>query len=661
LSSPYTTFGAPPDGVAWAALAAAGALFCALHPATRHALRLGRPGRWLVPALAVGATLLSAGYVAYYLKFGPRIIDATSYFLEARALARGYFAFPVPAPSGSFRGRFLLANAAHELSVIFPPGYPALLALGFLAHAPLAVGPVLAGLLVLGTYALAKRITRSEDIARVAAMFSVLCAALRYHTADTMAHGWCALLLCVSLVAALRARRWDPLLSGLACGWLFATRPVTGVVGTLLTLSVLALSPRRALAFAIGLAPGLLLLLLYQHSATGSYWASTQLSYYALADGPPGCFRYGFGQGIGCMFEHGDYVRARLPHGYGLREAAGVTARRLAIHCIDIANAAPLALLCPVGAWLGRHERGVQTLCFGSLLLMLAYAPFYFDGSYPGGGARLFADVLPLEHVLLAIAVVRLRWTAFALPFSLVGFALHASFSHRALAERDLGQPLFDSSVLARQGIDHGLVFVDTDHGFNLGHVPGDRDARHHVIVARSHADAHDRALWLLLGRPPTYKYETVAHAGQVATRAYEFVPPETARFEAEAEWPPLAVWGGSVEPAYFGCGDDSRGLRLQPIGPGAGVGLTFELTTISPGVSVLRVRWLRESGPETTLSLSGPGFERSTQIPAGPTDCVLADLGAVPASTGPREARFQASRPGILDYLEVRPLRTTW
>jgi len=32
--------------------------------------------------------------------------------------------------------------------------------------------------------------------------------------------------------------------------------------------------------------------------------------------------------------------------------------------------------------------------------VMLAYVPFYFDGSYPGGGARLFADVLPLEHVL---------------------------------------------------------------------------------------------------------------------------------------------------------------------------------------------------------------------------------------------------------------------
>ncbi|HTA88575.1 MAG TPA: hypothetical protein VK745_03335, partial [Polyangiaceae bacterium] len=481
MSSPYTTFGAPPDGVAWTALAVAVALAGLLHAPTRNALGVRTQGEWFVPALAICASLLSAGYVAYYLRFGPRIIDATSYYLEARAMARGYFAFPVPSPIGSFRGRFLLANAAHELAVIFPPGYPALLAFGFLAKAPLAVGPILAALLVLCTYALARQLSGREDIARVAAALSLLCAALRYHTADTMSHGLCALLLCAALFTALRARRWDALLSGLACGWLIATRPVSGVVGVVVSATLLVRSPGRFLAFTLGLVPGLALLLLYQHSATGSYWASTQLAYYAVADGPPGCFHYGFGPNIGCLFEHGDYVRARLPHGYGLREAAGVTMRRLAIHCIDIANAAPLALLCPVGAWLARRERGVRALFFGSLLLMLAYAPFYFDASYPGGGARLFADVLPLEHVLLAIALVRLEWTALALPFSLLGFALHASFSHRALAERELGRPFFDSHELAKAGVTHGLVFVDSDHAFNLGHEPGQLDAEQHI------------------------------------------------------------------------------------------------------------------------------------------------------------------------------------
>jgi hypothetical protein len=654
LSSPYTTFGAPPDGIAWAALAAAGAVFCLLHAPTRRALGLAeRPlGKWLVPTLAVSATLLSAGYVFYYLRGGPRIIDATSYYLEARAMARGYFAFPIPEPSGSFRGRFLIANAGRELSVIFPPGYPMLLALGFWLHAPLSIGPLLAGLLVLGTYALAKQITAREDIARVAAALSVLCAALRYHTADTMSHGLCALLLCAALLTALRGRRWDALLSGLACGWLLATRPVSGAVAALLALSSLGRAPKQIAPFTLGLVPGILLLLIYQHAATGSYWASTQLAYYAAADGPPGCFRYGFGSNIGCLFEHGDYVRARLPHGYGFREAAGVSLRRLAIHCIDIANAAPLALLCPVGAWLGRRDRGTQALFFGSLSIMLAYAPFYFDGSYPGGGARLFADALPLEHVLLAIALVRLEWTAFALPFSLLGFALHASFSHRSLCERGSGQPAFNASVLAAHQVSHGLVFVDADDTFNLGHEPGQRDAQHHVVVARHRDDDHDRLLWNRLGRPPSYRLHLLANAptGDLIPYSPEDAP---RRWKAAAEWPPLAVWGGWVESTYFD-GSSGPGLRFHPVGPEAGVGIELELAAETPGSHALRVAWSREPGPETTLDLSGPGFQRSAQIPPGPAGSVMVDLGSAVLSSAPTEARFQASRPGVLDYVEV-------
>lgn len=658
MSSPYTTFGAPPDGVAWAALAAAGALFFLLHPRTRTRLGLQAPGKWLVPALAVGATLLSAGYVAYYLRFGPRIIDATSYFLEARAMARGYLAFPVPAPSGSFRGRFLIANPAHELSVIFPPGYPALLALGFVAHAPLAVGPLLAGLLVLCTYALAKQITGREETARVAAALSLLCAALRYHTADTMSHGCCALLLAASLFAALRARRWDPLLSGLAAGWLFATRPITGVVGVALALTIVARQPRRLGLFALGLLPGLALLLLYQRAATGSYWASTQLSYYALADGPPGCFRYGFGPGIGCLFEHGDYVRARLPHGYGLREATGVTIRRLAIHCIDVANLAPLILLCPIGAWLGRQTRGVPTLFFGSLSLMLAYAPFYFDASYPGGGARLFADVLPLEHVLLAIALVRLDWTAFALPLSLVGFALHAAFSHRALAEREFGRPFFDARDLTRAGITHGLVFVDSDHAFNLGHEPGQFDAEHHLVIARFERDAHDRLLWLRLNRPSSYRYELSSERVGAPARISAYTPSaeSSLRFRAGADWPPLAIWGGWVSHEYVGCEFPLPGMRLHPAGPTAEVSVELELAALDARPHPLRVRWVREAGPETLLTLSGSGFERAARVDPGPEGCTVVDLGEAVLGTEPRSVRFQASRPGVLDDVEVLP-----
>jgi len=671
LSSPYTTFGLPPDGVAWAALAIGCALVPLLCSKSRQVFGLTLPHRLLLPALALSATLLSAGYVVYYLRSGPRIIDATSYYLQARAMAHGHFAFPVPTPSGSFRGRFLLENAQHSLSVIFPPGYAAVLAAGFLLHAPLAIGPVIAGLLVFATYALAKQLTNSTEVAAVAAALSVLCAALRYHTADTMSHGWCALLLCSGAFFALRARRWDALLCGLACGWLLATRPVSGALGVLLALSLMPRNARSVAHFAAALLPGIALLLLYQHAATGSYWASTQLAYYALADGPPGCFRYGFGHGIGCLYEHGEYVRARLPNGYGLREAASVTLRRLAVHSIDVANAAPLSALCFVGAFVARGVRGVRPIFFGCLGLIFAYAPFYFDGSFPGGGARLFAEVLPLEHVLLAIAVVRLRWSAIALPLSFAGFALHASFAHRALAEREGGRPMFEARELTRAGVDHGLVFVDTDHGFNLGHDPGQLDAQHGLVVARYEHDAHDWLLWNRLARPPSYRYQYNGSSSGAAAELIPYLPASSPlRFEAEAEWPPFAVHGGWAQPDFVPCASAGRGLALHPTEPAAGMSLDFELTGLDRRPHSIHLGWVRDPKVKTaiTLRLTGPMLETSVEIPrqAGDTPsvdertCVEADLGMVILSTEPQRVRLEASESGLLDYLEILPERVS-
>ncbi|HET9930764.1 MAG TPA: hypothetical protein VFQ35_08760, partial [Polyangiaceae bacterium] len=187
--NPYLEFGPAEDWVAWTALGLA-FVGAALALSKSSVERLARvPSRALLALLGVAATLLSFGYVAHYLRGGPRIVDATYYFLAGRALAHGDFAFEVPGPLASFAGRFLLAAPnRHALGVLFPPGYPAALALALKLGAPLALGPALAAALVLVTYRLAKRVGEKEDVARAAAALSVLSAALRYHTADTMSH-----------------------------------------------------------------------------------------------------------------------------------------------------------------------------------------------------------------------------------------------------------------------------------------------------------------------------------------------------------------------------------------------------------------------------------------------------------------------------------------
>jgi hypothetical protein len=632
-------WGRPPDAVAWCALALGVvlALGSVAPGAVRQALdpRLPPLERSAFLTLAAfAAAALSLGYIAFYLRGGPRIIDATTYFLQGRALSEGHFAWAVPEPGASFRGRFLLTavgdGGATRIGGIFPPGYPLLLALGFAIGAPMVVGPALAAAIVLATYALARELARdagldaahTESVARGAALVSVSCAALRYHTADTMAHGAAALGITLAATAALRARRTGAsrlfVLAGLGAGYVAATRLASALPIACVTVWLASGAPRPAralLAASAGLVPGLSLLLLAQHAATGDALASTQRAYYAVSDGPPGCFRYGFGAGVGCMYEHGDFVRARLADGFGLLAALGTTARRLRMHLADVANLELLAplVLVPLASRMrrGRGVRAALALVAGQVV---SYAPFYFDGSYPGGGARFYADVLPVEHALLALGLVAVaaridlaRKTVALIAAALVGFAVHAANGHVALANRDGGRPMFEPDRVADAGVTRGLLFIDTDHGWNLAHDPAaasasassGRDTGEGLVVARLRNDDHDRLLAEVLGRPAyVYRFDpappaaplgpgaTVGDLVRAATprgvMGSARIDPwfasedsirdrgptdETWRFESEADWPPIAQSGGWAEPIWMSgtCASGGRALAIHP------------------------------------------------------------------------------------------------
>jgi hypothetical protein len=651
LTIPTFVVGWPSDDVGVAAFVigavALGAAALLREPWRKLAERVS-PRHFVVGA-AVAAALLSAGYIAYYLRGGPRIVDATSYFLEARALAQGNLAFDVPDPSGSFRGRFLVSAPDGRLSVLFPPGYALVLSLGFLAGAPMLVGPLLGALLAALTYATARSLFQREDVARTAAVLSVLCATLRYHTADTMSHGLSALLLTATIASATRATLGHATAAGLAAGLLVATRPVTAIVALLLGAYLCWRGrPRHLLAFGAGVVPGLILLALHQHAATGSLFSSTQLYYYALSDTPPDCFRYGFGQGIGCLHEHGDFVRANLPRGYGVAEATGTVLRRLAQHVFDVTNLAPLALLVPLVVVRHRRDRSVRVLGLAVAGVIAVYTPFYFDGNYPGGGARFYADALPLEHVLVALGLVELKLSRFVPGLALLGFAFNTVNAHVALRDREGGYPMFDRDALDARGIARGLVFVDSDHGFALGHDPAVSDPRAGVLVARYRGDAHDRALFERLGRPETYLYRYSPRRGTTSIERY--VPHAAPlRYELESEWPPVGVESGSAYPTYAGCLSRGAGLRLKPVASGRAAA-SVELTPTLPGDYRLTVGW--RAYPPTTLRVTVGGVTFPEVNSAA--DCSSTLLG-ITRLAGTVRVELAANGPSpILDYIEL-------
>ncbi len=662
MSEIFGHFGMPPDAAAKCACGLA-AIICLLHR------RLNRAWQKLPSAqanagikwLALCAAIASVTYYYCYLRGGPRIIDATYYWLQAKTFANGHLTLPLLYPTAAQRGRFLYYN--HELSrlsVLFPPGYAAILSLGMLLKVPQVVGPFIAAGLVFATAALARRIFGDSRIAFAAALFSVLSVTLRYHTADTLSHGWAALLFTLSVWGALGTSRRDIVCAGLCAGWLVATRPVTAIALFVIVAIILhKTSSRRWLSFVAALLPGIAAWLVYQRVTTGHWLYSTQLAYYGLSDGPPGCFRYGFGKGIGCHFEHGRYVAKRLPTGYTPLAALIVSGVRLRWHLLDVLNFEPLALILVLAAKGLRKFDSTRVLIWTPLLLLLAYAPFYFDGNFPGGGARLMSEAIPIEHVLLSGWLVQQGRLIAVVVCSLLGYGLHGAFEHRQLQNREGGHPMFDSNYPKLAGITRGLILVDTDNGFALGHQPGQFDASRGIIVARAHDDAHDWLLWKNLGSPPAFRYVYEVKRKNARPRLEAVTFPEIGklRFEAEAEWPVLAVKDAWAIPGYppTACVSKRRALIVHPSGRQPTV--TIALPVPRAGRYSIGIGWVSYSNHPTTITAAlGPNTwqtrTESLRFQCGTNLSPPVDLSAGEA---PLILQFQNEVIGV-DWVELSP-----
>ncbi|MDB4995934.1 MAG: hypothetical protein JWM74_3366, partial [Myxococcaceae bacterium] len=199
--------------------------------------------------------------------------------------------------------------------------------------------------------------------------------------------------------------------------------------------------------------------------------------------------------------------------------------------------------------------------------------------NYPGGGARLFADVLPIEHALIAVAVAHaLPKLAFPqrvlglLAIACFGFSIHAAYAHEALAQRDGGHPMYEPDVAREAHLEFGLLFFDTDHGFNLAYDPQVASS-HGVMAVRLRNDDGDRILYDVLGHPASHAYRF--HRDGTLPVVESFIPSgpfaDAWRFETEVEWPPLAQAGGYAELAWAAGTGASLDRVLDVIPTGAG------------------------------------------------------------------------------------------
>ena len=241
----------------------------------------------------------------------PHVQDSLTLLFQAQTLAEGAFWAPEPPQSHFFLQEFLTVLDGKWFGQ-YPPGYPAVLAIGVLAGAPWLVNPWLAVLSAALLIKLGLLLYRSATgllagtLALLSPFYLFLSGSLMGHTAELF---W-SLLAMVSWTLALkesRRARWA-LLSGAALGMLLVTRQITAVIVAASFLALLFFIeswrprhawPEKATAPApqfgllvVALFPFLLLLLAYQAALTGSPWQDPRLLSRPF-DKP------GFGQHIG--------------------------------------------------------------------------------------------------------------------------------------------------------------------------------------------------------------------------------------------------------------------------------------------------------------------------------------------------------------------------
>jgi 4-amino-4-deoxy-L-arabinose transferase-like glycosyltransferase len=266
-------------------------------------LRRVGPGRAILLISAV--TLLSTAAVAFFaFERLPHLEDEVAYLFQAKTLALGRLTVPSPAEPGSFWTPFVLDYRGQRFGK-YPPGWPAVLALGELAHLPWLVNPILAAIALYLVYRLGRTLYDARTgllaavLGLVSPLFLVLSGSYLSHLASLV---WLLLFSLWFVWAAQGRNCWFAAGAGLALGMAFLTRSLTAIAyaAPFAVYSLVQIVRRRQRHWPdyllIALTGGAMaaLLPLYQWAITGDPWLNPYLLWWPYD-------RLGFGPGIGAM------------------------------------------------------------------------------------------------------------------------------------------------------------------------------------------------------------------------------------------------------------------------------------------------------------------------------------------------------------------------
>lgn len=353
--------------------------------------------------------VVSASVLSFFVyERHPHIPDEASYLIQAKYFAAGMLTMPAPATPDAFAVDIMTYESQRWYSP-FPPGWPAMLALGTLLSAAWLVNPILAGFNVLCVFSLIKELYDRHS-ARLAVLLLAASPWYVFMAMNYMAHTFtltCALTATLALGKARRTKLfWWAALAGAAVGVTSLIRPLDGfVLGAMLGLWALGVGgPRLKFLSLLGFGLGAFALgslnLIYNKLITGSF---TYFPVNAFFDK-----YYGVGvNALGFGPERGVHWSIDAFPGHSPLEA--LVNANLNIFSINIELfgwGTGSLLLCAVALFCGKLTKSDRMMVVVALVVATTYSLYWYSGG-PDFGARYWYFVI-IPCLALAIRGLRL-------------------------------------------------------------------------------------------------------------------------------------------------------------------------------------------------------------------------------------------------------------
>jgi hypothetical protein len=360
----------------------------------------------VIPLPVIGAALFvlafSSAFSFFIFDHVPHVNDEIAYLFQAKLFLSGKLYAPSPCPREAFDFPHVINNG--RWYSIYPPGFPALLMLGFLFGTPWLVNPLLAAAAVILFYFLGR-----EFYSRPAGILASVMAAVSpwylLMSSTMMSHTSSMFFNALFLLFVFRFLRKQSTLNGLAAGaalgMAFLIRPVNAVLFGVPFLAYGAVRLIREgrpiikslLAFVAGLGPFGLTLLLYNFLTNGGPFRMGYLVRYGRS------YSVIFGRAATMDFDYTPLFAA---------SQISDNIRALNSGLFGWPLSSFLAVL-PL-FWLARLKPGdrKKDLFLAGAVVWLFLAFYFFWGAFVFIGPRMFFDAVPLLLLLSARGIAEL-------------------------------------------------------------------------------------------------------------------------------------------------------------------------------------------------------------------------------------------------------------